>query len=143
VSLLSILLILSLKILFPYYPFPPEVSHRQTYLLALAPCHGLITLELLRSAYHLDLSYFDFIINVWSILVEIPPAIFTFILSTVLASYQATGWMTEDLEVIFSQLGMIQYLDAFVEQGFDTWDTVLDITESDLYAKTRPIYSQL
>lgn len=36
------------------------------------------------------------------------------------------------LEAIFSELGISQYLDVFVDQGFDTWDTILDITESDL-----------
>ena len=39
--------------------------------------------------------------------------------------------MTE-LGDIFVELGLSQYLDIFVEQGFDTWDTILDITESDL-----------
>lgn len=39
--------------------------------------------------------------------------------------------MTE-LGEIFAELGISQYLDDFVEQGFDTWDTILDITESDL-----------
>ena len=29
-------------------------------------------------------------------------------------------------------LGLSQYFDALVEEGFDTWETVLDITESDL-----------
>lgn len=38
-----------------------------------------------------------------------------------------------ELGAIFVELGLAQYLDAFVEQGFDTWDTILDITESDLY----------
>lgn len=37
-----------------------------------------------------------------------------------------------DLGTIFVELGLTQYLDAFVEQGFDTWETILDITESDL-----------
>jgi hypothetical protein len=37
-----------------------------------------------------------------------------------------------DLGEIFDELGLIQYLDSFLEQGFDTWDTILDITESDL-----------
>lgn len=37
------------------------------------------------------------------------------------------------LEDIFEELGLIQYLDSFVEQGFDTWETCLDIRESDLY----------
>ncbi len=40
--------------------------------------------------------------------------------------------MTFELEQIFGDLGIPQYLEAFVEQGFDTWDTILDITESDL-----------
>src|SRR5438067_11790924 len=30
------------------------------------------------------------------------------------------------------RLGLSQYLEAFLAEGFDTWDTVLDITESDL-----------
>ncbi|RYO91279.1 hypothetical protein DL766_002050 [Monosporascus sp. MC13-8B] len=38
------------------------------------------------------------------------------------------------LESIFGELGISQYLDAFLEQGFDSWDTILDITESDLDA---------
>ncbi|AEO70383.1 uncharacterized protein THITE_2121767 [Thermothielavioides terrestris NRRL 8126] len=42
--------------------------------------------------------------------------------------------MTELLETIFGELGIAQYLDAFLEQGFDTWETILDITESDLDA---------
>ncbi|KAJ0290807.1 hypothetical protein COL940_000690 [Colletotrichum noveboracense] len=40
--------------------------------------------------------------------------------------------MAQDLESIFQELGISQYLDIFLEQGFDTWDTILDITESDL-----------
>ncbi|KAK4128789.1 hypothetical protein N657DRAFT_652373 [Parathielavia appendiculata] len=42
--------------------------------------------------------------------------------------------MTQLLETIFAELGIIQYLDVFLEQGFDTWETILDITESDLDA---------
>ena len=37
------------------------------------------------------------------------------------------------LEEIFEELGLTQYLDSFLEQGFDTWETCLDIRESDLY----------
>lgn len=37
-----------------------------------------------------------------------------------------------DLGETFEELGLSQYLDVFLEQGFDTWDTILDITESDL-----------
>lgn len=40
--------------------------------------------------------------------------------------------MTQNLELICRELDLTQYLDAFVDQGFDTWDTVLDIQESDL-----------
>ena len=29
-------------------------------------------------------------------------------------------------------LGLSQYFNALVEEGFDTWKTVLDVTESDL-----------
>lgn len=36
------------------------------------------------------------------------------------------------LDHIFEELGISQYLGAFVDQGFDSWDTILDITESDL-----------
>lgn len=43
--------------------------------------------------------------------------------------------MSQSLEAIFGELGILQYLDAFLEQGFDTWETILDITESDLYVR--------
>jgi hypothetical protein len=43
--------------------------------------------------------------------------------------------MTQLLEHIFGELGITQYLDAFLEQGFDSWETILDITESDLYVR--------
>lgn len=45
--------------------------------------------------------------------------------------------MTQSVEEIFGELGISQYLDAFIEQGFDNWDTILDITESDLYASPK------
>jgi hypothetical protein len=41
--------------------------------------------------------------------------------------------MTE-LGDIFAELGISHYLHDFIEQGFDTWDTILDITESDFDA---------
>lgn len=41
--------------------------------------------------------------------------------------------MTE-LAQIFAELSISQYLDTFIEQGFDTWETILDITESDFDA---------
>jgi hypothetical protein len=45
--------------------------------------------------------------------------------------------MAPPLEDIFGELGIAQYLNTFLEQGFDTWETILDITESDLYVRTR------
>jgi len=45
-----------------------------------------------------------------------------------------SDWMTQELETTFRELGLAQYLDSFVDQGFDTWDTILDIQESDLDA---------
>ena len=39
-----------------------------------------------------------------------------------------------DLESTLQRLGLVQYHDAFVAEGFDTWETLLDITEGDLYA---------
>lgn len=45
--------------------------------------------------------------------------------------------MTQSLEAIFGELGITQYLDSFLEQGFDSWETILDITESDLYVRIR------
>jgi hypothetical protein len=38
----------------------------------------------------------------------------------------------EHLEATFEALGLSQYLDAFVDQGFDTWETILYIQEQDL-----------
>ncbi|KFY99263.1 hypothetical protein V500_01435 [Pseudogymnoascus sp. VKM F-4518 (FW-2643)] len=38
--------------------------------------------------------------------------------------------MTELTEV-FDDIGLIQYLDSFLDHGFDTWETVLGITEPD------------
>ncbi|KAK7177884.1 HMG box protein, partial [Paraphaeosphaeria sporulosa] len=37
-----------------------------------------------------------------------------------------------DLGERLARLGLSQYLGAFVSEGFDAWETVLDITESDL-----------
>ena len=44
------------------------------------------------------------------------------------------SWMASQLDTIFGELGITQYLNAFVDQGFDSWETILDITESDLDA---------
>ncbi len=45
--------------------------------------------------------------------------------------------MTE-LGPILARLGLAQYLHSLIDEGFDTWETVLDITESDLYAILSP-----
>lgn len=34
---------------------------------------------------------------------------------------------------VLARLGLAHYTAAFLEEGFDTWEIVLDITESDLY----------
>lgn len=39
-----------------------------------------------------------------------------------------------DLSEIFAELGISNYLESFLEQGFDSWNTILDITESDFDA---------
>ncbi|KAL9123687.1 MAG: hypothetical protein Q9217_006907 [Psora testacea] len=41
--------------------------------------------------------------------------------------------MTE-LRPILARLGLEKYVDRFADEGFETWDTILDITESDLDA---------
>lgn len=43
-------------------------------------------------------------------------------------------WMPQLLVIVFAELGLGQYLEVFLDQGFDTWETILDITESDLDA---------
>ena len=37
-----------------------------------------------------------------------------------------------DLVKRLERLGLSQYLDVFIAEGFDSWETILDITESDL-----------
>lgn len=37
-----------------------------------------------------------------------------------------------DLEVVLARLGLSQYLEQLVEEGFDKWEAVMDITEQDL-----------
>jgi hypothetical protein len=37
-----------------------------------------------------------------------------------------------DLELTLSWLGMSKYLERFEEAGFDSWETILEITENDL-----------
>jgi len=38
----------------------------------------------------------------------------------------------EKLSAIFDELGLSQYLDSFLDQGFDSWETIVDIQETDL-----------
>ena len=37
-----------------------------------------------------------------------------------------------DLRLNLSRLGLSQYVERFHEEGFESWDIVLEITESDL-----------
>jgi hypothetical protein len=37
-----------------------------------------------------------------------------------------------NLEERLERLGLSEYTDQMMAEGFDTWDTVLDTTESDL-----------
>jgi len=39
----------------------------------------------------------------------------------------------QPISPVFERLQLSAYIDVFVENGFDTWEDVLDITESDLY----------
>ena len=41
-----------------------------------------------------------------------------------------------DMEVVLSWLGMLQYSDRLVQAGFDSWETLQEITESDLEVRT-------
>ena len=41
-----------------------------------------------------------------------------------------------DLELTLAWLGIDRYLERFVEAGFDSWATVLEITENDLDVST-------
>ena len=43
-----------------------------------------------------------------------------------------------DLTEILSRLGLAQYLHVFNYEGFESWETLLDITESDLYGHSNP-----
>ncbi|CAK7242895.1 MAG: hypothetical protein STHCBS139747_004398 [Sporothrix thermara] len=42
--------------------------------------------------------------------------------------------MTQRLDEVLEELNLSQYYESFIDQGFDTWETILDITESDLDA---------
>ncbi|KAL9020462.1 MAG: hypothetical protein Q9185_002337 [Variospora sp. 1 TL-2023] len=44
------------------------------------------------------------------------------------------GTASTDLGPIFDRLGLGRYLERFLDEGFETWETVVDITESDLEA---------
>lgn len=45
-----------------------------------------------------------------------------------------------DLRQRLARLGLSQYVEVFTAEGFDTWDTVLDITESDLFVNGISIF---
>jgi len=43
--------------------------------------------------------------------------------------------MTLNLVAFLNELGMAQYYESFIGDGFDSWDDVLDITEADMYVR--------
>ena len=53
--------------------------------------------------------------------------------STPLRQYlSVSSFYMSDLKERLARLGLAQYSEVFATEGFDTWETVLDITESDL-----------
>ena len=57
-----------------------------------------------------------------------------------MSSYRRQG-DGENLELIMSWLGMSQYLDRLREAGFDSWETLMWITEQDLEVSIYPFYT--
>lgn len=47
------------------------------------------------------------------------------------AATSGRGQMTVIISML-ERLDMSQYLQPFLDEGFDTWETLMDITESDL-----------
>ncbi|KAH7111329.1 high mobility group box domain-containing protein [Dendryphion nanum] len=47
-----------------------------------------------------------------------------------------------NLALQLKRLGLLEYLDILIAEGFDTWDTVLDITEPDLNSLNVKINDQ-
>ena len=43
-----------------------------------------------------------------------------------------------DTQTVLQRLGIHQYYDVFLAEGFDTWETVMDIQENDLYVLAKP-----
>jgi len=44
-----------------------------------------------------------------------------------------------NLGSVLGRLGLDQYQDALIDEGFDTWETVLDIQETDLCVTRRSV----
>ena len=44
--------------------------------------------------------------------------------------------MEKNLELTLAWLGLSQYYERFLQAGFDCWETLLEITESDLEVKS-------
>lgn len=59
-------------------------------------------------------------------------AAFSLSTHSIVRELRESGCMTRDFKGILEDLGLSQYHDAFVNQGFDAWDIILDIQESDL-----------
>lgn len=43
--------------------------------------------------------------------------------------------MEHTLEIILAWLGLSQYYERFLQAGFESWETLLEITENDLEVK--------
>lgn len=46
------------------------------------------------------------------------------------------GVYMKELEEVLERLGLRQYLEVLTDEGFERWETVLDITEQDLYVSS-------
>lgn len=46
--------------------------------------------------------------------------------------------MNDNLELALAWLGLDQYQERFMQEGFDSWETLLEITEDDLEVSETP-----
>jgi len=40
--------------------------------------------------------------------------------------------MSKDFRARVTGIGLVDYVDRLIDEGFDTWDVLVDITEADL-----------
>jgi len=41
--------------------------------------------------------------------------------------------MSKDFRARLTSIGLCDYVDRLIDEGFDSWDVLVDITEADLY----------